>query len=74
LQLAGIKGLRDETQGADSPRRPLLVDRDDTRRLLAAMLKGIQAQVSDLRRSGVVANTEYSAHVSWRSILVRLLP
>jgi hypothetical protein len=37
------------------------VESDDARRLLAAMLKGVQAKRGDRRRVGMAENAEYAA-------------
>src|SRR5512133_1940983 len=40
-----------------------VVDRDDARGLLPAVLERVQPEVRDRRRVGVAANTEYPTHV-----------
>ena len=54
---------------ADQPEAPLgmeprAVEGDDARRLLAAMLQGVQAERGDRRRVGMAENAEYAAFLA----------
>src|SRR5262249_7963157 len=54
--------IRERAHLAHGARLPGVVDRHDADRLLTTMLKGVQAELRDVRRVGMAVDSENAAH------------
>ena len=70
--LASHRALGDEPHAANGARPPVIVDGDDARRLLPAMLQRVQAEMHELRRHRCMPRTPNIPHMS-RPPVVRML-